>query len=68
MDLEWQIETNFERQIPHPADEWIDADRNEVEYLNRQKELRPEKRDDESKQEEVHLFQSIIIKKLERKL
>lgn len=68
MDLEWHIETNFERQIPHPADEWIDGERMEVEYLNRQKELRPEKRDDKSKQGEVNLFQSIIIQKLERKL
>tara|TARA_B100000586_G_C20102283_1_gene425498 strand:+ start:2027 stop:2245 length:219 start_codon:yes stop_codon:yes gene_type:complete len=67
MDLDWHIETNFERQIPHPADEWLEWDRAEVEYHKRQKELRPEKRDDHSKQEEVYLFQSFIIKLLERK-
>ena len=67
MDLDSHIETNFERQIPHPADEWLEWEREQVDYYNRQKELRPEKRDDHSKLEEVHLFQSFIIKLLKRK-
>ena len=66
MDLEWHEQTNF-GQILHPLDEWLEWDRAEVENHKRQKELRPEKRDDHSKQEEVDLFQSFIIKLLERK-
>ena len=68
MDLEWHEHTNFGQEILHPADEWLEWDREEVEYHKRQKELRPEKRDDNSKQEEVYLFQSFIIKLLKRKL
>ena len=61
MDLEWHEHTCFgQHEILHPADEWLRWDRIEVEYINRQKELRKTKDDDETKRSEIHLFQKIL--------
>ena len=67
MDLEWHEFTNFEQFPTHPADEWLEWDRKEVEYLNKQKELRKTKDDDETKRGEVYLFQKLLNKLREKK-
>lgn len=65
MDLEWHEFTHFDINL-HPADQWIEWERREVEYFNKQKELRKTKDDDETKRGEVYLFQKLLNKLKEK--
>ena len=59
MDLEWHEFTSFDINL-HPADQWIEWERREIEAEKYQEQLKLEKIDEDTKEKEFHLLLKII--------
>ena len=60
MDLEYHLETYFGQHNSHPADEWIKWERYDLDYDKYQEQLKLEKIDEDTKEQEFHLLLKII--------
>ena len=58
MDLDW-CEGQFDLNL-HPADQWIEWERREIEAEKYQEQLKLEKIDEDTKEKEFHLLLKII--------
>tara|TARA_R100000656_G_scaffold49812_1_gene40068 strand:- start:508 stop:720 length:213 start_codon:yes stop_codon:yes gene_type:complete len=60
MDLEWHEFTNFGQDNNHPADQWIEWERRDLDAKKYQEQLKLEKIDEDTKEKEFHLLLKII--------
>ena len=59
MDLEWHEFTDFDINL-HPADQWIEWERREIEAEKYQEQLKLEKIYEDTKEKDFHLLLKII--------